>query len=75
MFSDENIHTRIWPRAAALGDKLWSPNTPLDLIALVKRLNALSAKLNAKGIPTSSITNEWCEIHPDVCFKYHNPTS
>lgn len=37
MFRDHNIHTRIWPRASAMSDKLWGPLVDTDLVALSKR--------------------------------------
>jgi hexosaminidase len=37
LFGDANIHSRIWPRAAAMADKLWGQNVPTDLVAIVDR--------------------------------------
>lgn len=63
LFSDLNIHTRIWPRAAAMADKLWSDVTKVDLVAIVNRQDAFATLLNSKGIPTTPITGRYCEIH------------
>lgn len=61
MFNNENLESRIWPRAASLADKLWGPLEPIDLVALSKRLTAFSETLNYRGIRTSPITGKWCE--------------
>lgn len=34
LFSEIDVHTRIWPRAAAMADKLWSDQVPVDLVAI-----------------------------------------
>lgn len=72
MFDDWNIHTRIWPRAAAMADKLWSEiPQPLNLAAILDRLNAFASKLNEANIPTSAMTGTYCEINNAHCFGHY----
>jgi len=68
LFSDLNFHERIWPRAAGMADKLWSPLVPTDLLALTERLNAFATLLNSRGIPSTPITSTFCEINANLCF-------
>lgn len=32
--NEEALHSKNWPRAAAMADKLWSPKVPLDLVSI-----------------------------------------
>ena len=67
---DSNIELKFWPRMASLAETLWgAKRTDINLAELVKRLNALSAKLNEKGIPSNSIVKQYCQIHADECFQ------
>jgi len=45
-----NIDGRIWPRAAAVAEKLWSPATATDVDDMYRRLSALSDELDARGL-------------------------
>ena len=75
MFSDLNIHSRIWPRAAAMADKLWGDNVKdIDLTAVVKRQNAFADLLNGRGLNTTPITGRYCEINADHCFSKYKST-
>lgn len=65
IMDDSNVHVKVWPRGAAMSDKMWGQKTPLDLAAVVKRLNAFGEYLNDRGIPTSPITGRWCEPFTD----------
>jgi hexosaminidase len=68
LFNEHNIHSRLWPRAAAIGDKLWSDKVPTNLVEIKNRLDGFADYLNGKGIATSPITCRYCEIN-DYCFE------
>jgi hexosaminidase len=46
----ENIDSRIWPRNAAIAERLWSPQTVTDLASMYSRLHAVSAQLEWRGL-------------------------
>src|SRR2546428_14151594 len=52
----EPIDSRIWPRAAAVAERLWSPRTVTDVADLYRRLRVLSARLEELGISTETPT-------------------
>jgi hexosaminidase len=45
----ENIGFRIWPRTAAIAERLWSPQSTKDASSMYRRLAMVSAKLNFYG--------------------------
>jgi hexosaminidase len=44
------IDSRIWPRTAAIAERLWSNENVVDLVSLRKRMNAISFQLEELGI-------------------------
>jgi hexosaminidase len=46
----ENVDSRIWPRNAAIAERLWSPQNVTDVASLYRRLEALSARLEWLGL-------------------------
>jgi len=48
--SPENIDSRIWPRAAAIAERLWSPQTVQDVSSMYGRLEELSWRLEWVGL-------------------------
>lgn len=46
----ENIDSRIWPRNAAIAERLWSPQSVTDIASLYARLNAIGAQLEWLGL-------------------------
>lgn len=47
----ETIDGRIWPRAAAVAERLWSPQEDTNLDSMYARLDILSQYLTYRGIP------------------------
>ena len=48
--SPETIDSRIWPRLAAIAERLWSPGEVRDLPDMYRRLEIESARLGALGM-------------------------
>ena len=46
----ENIDSRIWPRNAAIAERLWSPEGTTDVASMYARLDAESARLEWLGL-------------------------
>lgn len=71
LYTEEAISSRIWPRAAAMTDKLWSEVVETNLTEVQKRLNGFYKTIKERGISGAPITNQWCELNLEYCFdKY-----
>jgi hexosaminidase len=46
----ETIDSRIWPRTAAIAERLWSPRTVTDVDDMYRRLDAISVQLEELGL-------------------------
>lgn len=46
----ENIEMRIWPRAAAVAERFWSPKTVTDVYDMYRRLFVISDELAESGL-------------------------
>lgn len=58
----------MWMRASAFAERVWTEQKA-HLADLVQRLVALSKVLNKMGVETSPLVSEFCEWHPEKCFK------
>lgn len=59
--SHENMDNRIWPRTAAIAERLWSPQQFRDVDSMYRRLAVVSMKLDYYGLRHRLITEEMLE--------------
>jgi hexosaminidase len=59
--SHENMDNRIWPRTAAIAERLWSPEQLRDVDSMYSRLAVMSQKLGYYGLRHRLITEEMLE--------------
>nr|XP_026690053.1 beta-hexosaminidase subunit alpha-like [Ciona intestinalis] len=61
-----NISPRLWPRASAVAERLWSPETVNDVDAATPRLHQHRCRMVQRGIPAEP-------LHPSYCvFDWMN---
>jgi len=54
----ETINGRIWPRTAAIAERLWSPQDVKDADSMYERLATFSQKLAYYGLPYESVREQ-----------------
>jgi hexosaminidase len=59
--SYENLDNRVWPRTAAIAERLWSPAEVRDVDSMYERLSIVSQKLGYHNLRHRLITEEMLE--------------
>lgn len=63
-----SLDAKLWPRAAALAERLWSdPAEPSTALGVEARLLAHRDRLLALGVRPEAIAPEWCQLHDGEC--------
>lgn len=55
-----NILSRLWPRASAVAERLWSPSSVNDTDSAAFRLDQQRCRMLRRGIPAQPILNGYC---------------
>jgi hexosaminidase len=61
MVTSETIESRIWPRTAAIAERLWSPQDVTDQASMYKRLAIAARTLTWQGIPYLATSSNMIE--------------
>ncbi|MBV9181646.1 MAG: family 20 glycosylhydrolase, partial [Acidobacteria bacterium] len=56
--SPENVDSRIWPRLAAIAERLWSPATAVDVDRMYARLESIGDQLDMYGLTHNTYYSE-----------------
>lgn len=75
---DVTISSQLWPRAAALGELVWSGNRDASgqkrTTLLTQRLLNFREYLVANGVMATALVPKYCLQHPHACDLYYNQT-
>lgn len=63
------LHTRVWPRAAALAERLWSDRVKQEPERdAYLRLDTWVSRLETRGVRAAPLWPRWCSHNPHACL-------
>lgn len=65
--STDDLETRLWPRAAAFAERVWSDPPIFDQNDVFRRIDFHSRRLKNRGFRVAAIWPQICSLHPDKC--------
>lgn len=63
---DTTVDSRLWPRSAAMGERLWSEPAE-GWEAAEKRILIHRERIVERGVAAAAIQPEWCTQYQDNC--------
>jgi hypothetical protein len=67
--ADTSFTARVWPRAAGIAERLWSPADTQDLLAAAQRLGVHRCRLAARGMHVGPIWADYCSHDTQPAFE------
>jgi hexosaminidase len=67
MVDEHNLESTVWPRAAAVAERLWSPKSTKLNHGTIERLYAHNQRLINRGIHPAPLGPTWCRLNPLRC--------
>jgi hexosaminidase len=65
---DTSISVRIWPRAFATAERLWSDIDVRSISDATSRLGEFQCHISRRGIPSSPIGPGYCDLQTYIHF-------
>ncbi|XP_004922443.1 probable beta-hexosaminidase fdl isoform X1 [Bombyx mori] len=65
--SDDDLDATVWPRAAALAERLWTDRAEGATRPVHARLDLHRSRLVARGLKAAPIWSMWCTQNPYTC--------
>lgn len=62
------LDARMWPRSAALAERLWSDRAEGAAADVYLRLDTQRSRLLAKGVKAAPLWPHWCSHNPHACL-------
>ncbi|XP_072942459.1 probable beta-hexosaminidase fdl isoform X2 [Epargyreus clarus] len=62
------LDARVWPRAAALAERLWADRAEGAAADVYLRLDTQRARLLARGVRPAPLWPRWCSHNPHACL-------
>lgn len=71
LVDENNLDTRVWPRAAAVAERLWSNPSTNNTVA-ENRMLEIRQRLIKRGVKPESISPGWCAQNEGSCVGSSN---
>lgn len=63
----DSLEVRLWPRVAAMAERLWSDPHLYDLHDVYSRISTHTERIVGRNIKSDAVWPQWCMINPEKC--------